>query len=118
MEKIENAIALGDMLKTPSGQATFKINNISPKGVQLIVGKGEWPILIPSDCWEAIPDYLKEKGPVRIGSIHEKPETDTLDEFIQRYTSGVSAASYVAPILEKIGIAEIGREKPQTIRLV
>ncbi len=118
IDMIQSKLKPGDLVETPSGQATFSISEISSKGVRVTVGEKELSIFIPIECWAMIPDCLIEKNWVELGGIHGDPKPDTLEYHIQKYTSGVSAVSYVAPILEKIGIAEIDRERPARIRLI
>lgn len=54
---------------------------------------------------------------MRIGAIHDTLRPGTLDAIVQKYTAGVSAASYVAGILEHLDLAEFDRNRPQKIRL-
>ena len=53
-----------------------------------------------------------------IGATHGRPPSGSFDEYLQQFTHGTSAASYVVPILEKIGLVQVDRKRPQKIRLV
>ena len=106
-----------ELLKTPSGRSTFMIEAINSDGIKIRVGKG-WPILVKAECLRGIPSFLEGKGWVIIGSTHGKPPAGSLDEYLQKYTHGVSVASYVVPILERIGIIEVNRKRPYRLRLI
>lgn len=85
--------------------------------VMIQVGKEGRVLSIPSICFEEASHYLRGKGWVRIGAIHDVPIEETFKEFVQRYAHR-SAASYVAPILEKIGVVEIDRRRTAKIRFI
>ena len=109
----------GSILKTPSGRATFRIEKCSRDGIRVIVGEKGWPINVPAECWEGISDFLRGRGWVKIGAIHERnPEPGSLDQYVQQFTYGRSAASYVAPILERAGLIKIDRGRPNKILLI
>lgn len=103
-------------LKTPSGKQ-FRITHID--GEKVLLEAGESSILkIPASALEETPNFLRGKGWVRIGAVHEISDEPTLDTFIKRFSHGTSLASYVAPLLELAGIAEIDRtRRPAKIRL-
>lgn len=113
-----NSISAGTVLKTPSGRAEFRIKKIGNEGVKIEAGKGRHPIFIPKECLNGIPRFLRGKGWVRIGVVHENVRNDTLDSYVKRFTHGTSAASYVVLILEKVKIIEIDRTRPNKVRLV
>jgi len=116
--EITRKIPLGTLLTTPSGRSTFEFNHIDSSRVLLHVGKTKTTLLVPTSCFEEIPKFLKGKGWVTIGAIHDNSTGDTLDNFIKKYTHGTSAASYVASILEKAKIIEILKERPAKVRLL
>ena len=117
MDKILSNIPLGTVLKTPSGRATFEVEHADSGGLMLRVGAG-WPIYVPKGCWEGIPDFLRGRGWVLIGATHGEPPHGSLDEYLQEFTHGTSAASYVVPILERILLVQVKRSKPSKIRLI
>jgi len=114
------AIHSGDALLTPSGRSSFIINRLDESGVEVKIGKSGSTIFIPANCFEQTAEFLKSKRWVRVGALHEKEmrPVDTLDRFVKRYTHGTSAASYVAPILEKAGTAQLDRGRPNKISLL
>ena len=115
--KITRGIPVGSLIKTPSGRSQFEVYHIDPDRVMIRVGKRGYILTIPASCFEGVPDFLRGKGWIRIGAIHNAALEGTFDEYVQRSTHGTSAASYVAPILERIGIIEIDRKRPARIRL-
>jgi len=116
MDRIMRTLSSGSVLTTPSGRSTFKIEEVNARGVMIRAGVG-WPIYIPAECWEGIPNFLRGRGWVIIGATHGKPPQGSLDEYLQQFTHGTSAASYVAPILEKIGLVQLNRRKTGRIIL-
>jgi len=117
MDRILSKIPPGSLLRTPSGRASFMVEHVDARGVTLRVGAG-WTIYVPKDCWEGIPDFLRGRGWVLIGATHGDPPRDSLDDYLQQFTHGTSAASYVASILERILLVQIDRHKPSKIRLL
>jgi len=117
MEKVLRLVQDGSMFETPSGHSTFKVEAVNRTGVRIRVGVG-WPIRIPAECWEGIPSFLRGKGWVIIGATHGSPPPGSFDQYLQQFTHGVSVASYVTPILERIGIVKVNRKKPSKIRLI
>ena len=115
LERILETLKEGLVLETPSGRAKFIIQRLNGEGVEITVGAG-LPILLPRNLWDSLASFLEGKGWVRIGSIHGKAEKGTLDYFVQQFTNGRSAASYIAPILEKAGLVEISRSQPSRLR--
>lgn len=117
IERIVNAINPGASFITPSGRSKFVVERVDYDGIKLRVGQG-WHISIKAERLRGIPSFLKGKGWVRIGATHGQPPEGSLDEYLQKFTYGVSAASYLVPILEKIGIVEVNQKRPYGIRLI
>jgi hypothetical protein len=117
MLKLIQKIPEGTVYKTPSRKKEFTIDKVYEKGVSVLVGQTETPITIPSSCFEGVPKFLREKGWIRIGAVHDVPFEGSFESYVQSFTHGTSASSYVVPILEKIGIIEVDRKRPSKIRL-
>ena len=117
VKRIVDQILPGTVLKTPSRHSSFRVESVDSGGVMLRVGAG-WPICVPKDCWEGIPDFLRGRGWVLIGATHGDPPHGSLDDYLQKFTHGTSAASYVVPILERILLVQVDKGKPGKIRLV
>ncbi len=103
-------------LETPSGKR-FKIIHIDGEKVLIETGQKPSILKIPASVLEEAPNFLRGKGWVRIGAIHEVSHELSLDTFIKRFSHGTSLASYIAPLLELAEIAEIDRSRPAKIRL-
>ena len=102
-------------LATSSGRR-FRVTHID--GAKVLIETGEKPTIlkIPASALEEAPNFLRGKGWVRIGAIHEITDELSLDSFMKRFSHGTSMASYVAPLLELAQIAEISRARPARIR--
>jgi hypothetical protein len=84
--------------------------------VLLIGGKEAWTPL-PWDAFEAIPDFLRGRGWVRVGGVFEvNGNPDTLDGFLKKYLKRATAG-WVAVILERAGVVEVDRARPARVRL-
>jgi len=117
MLKLMQKIPEGTVLKTPSRKKEFTVGKVYEKGVSVLVGQTETPITIPSSCFEGVPEFLREKGWIRIGVVHDVPFEGSFESYVQSFTHRTSASSYVVPILETIGIIEVDRKRPSKIRL-
>jgi len=104
-------------LETPSGKQ-FKVVHIDGEKVLVETGRTPTTLRIPGSALEEAPRFLRGKGWVRIGAVHELSSETSLDSFLKRFSHGTSLASYVASLLELAGIAEIDRTRPAKIRLV
>jgi len=103
-------------LETPSGKQ-FKVVHIDGEKVLIETGRKPTTLKIPASALEKSPNFLRGKGWVRIGSVHELSNETSLDTFLKKFSHGTSLASYVAPLLELAEIAEIDRSRPAKIRL-
>ena len=120
MDVLASKLRPGTTLHTPARRKEFVVESISPIRVTLRVGpKGKSQIRIRAECWNGIPQFLQGTGEewVKIGAVHEKSKPKTLEEHTDRFVSA-SAASYVAAVLERVGIVEIDRHKPCRVRLI
>ncbi len=104
------------ILETSSGKQ-FKVIHIDGEKVLIETGKKPSTLKIPASAVEEAPNFLRGKGWIRIGAIHEISDAPSLDTFLKRFSRGTSLASYVAPLLELAEIAEIDRNRPAKIRL-
>jgi hypothetical protein len=80
-------------------------------------------IEVSKQCWDGIPDFLKNKGWVLIGANHvvtDELDEGTLEKYLRKCTkskSKHSQGSYVAPLLEHLGIVEVDHQRPSKVRL-
>jgi len=103
-------------MKTPSN-SPFKVTHTDSEKILIETGKKPSVLKIPASALEEAPDFLRGKGWIRIGAVHEISNELSLDTFLKRFTHGTSMASYVAPLLELADIAKIERKRPAKIRL-
>ncbi len=117
-EKILSKVHIGLELRTPSSKRSkglFKVTAIDENKVVFFIKTIE--IEVSKRSWNGIPDSLGERW-VRIGANHidsSKLDPDTLEKYLRNNTPSNkmhSQGSYVAPLLEYIGIAEIDRKRP------
>ena len=116
---IQEELTPGQILKTPSG-TEFELKEVSNSRLILLVGRKMNKIYLDLGCIEEIVKKFNsrpENYEMRIGAVHGKPSTGSLDAIVQKYTGGVSAASYLAGILEYIEVFKILRTRPQRITL-
>ena len=116
MIEITKKVPLHSILATPSGRSEFELQHIDSEKVIIETKKGS-SITIPASCFQNAFSFLRTTDWVEIGASHGVAAGHVFDSFLRERTSGVSVASYVAPILEKAGIVEINRKQPAMIRL-
>ena len=118
--RILKEISPGRIFYTPVMKKPFKIKAVKPNMLVFFVGK-KTSINIPRECWDGIPNFLENKGWVKIGSIHDKAQIGTFEEYLDRYGSKgkthASGGSYVVPVLEYLDIVEVDNRRPSKIRL-
>jgi len=117
LERIKDNITPGKVLYTPSRRVPFAVERVEAEGVTFLVGASKWKIKVPTECWEGITSYLRDRGWVKIGAIHDTANAGTLEAYLDKYVKR-SSSSYVVPVLEKIKIVEVHRSRPARIRLV
>jgi len=93
------------------------VARLDPQHLVLLLGRNEVWTPISWTCLEGVPDFLRGRGWVVIGSKYvTSGDPDTLDgylkDFIKRATAG-----WVAAVLEHAGVVEIDRGRPARVRL-
>lgn len=63
------------------------------------------------------PSYLRGRGWVKIGAVHDIADEGTLEAYLDKYVPR-SSSSYVVPVLEQINVVEVQRGRPAKIRLI
>lgn len=110
-------ISVGDELRTPSGRGAFRVQEISERGVVLLLGEKQTPTTFTWHCLEGIPAFLATGAWVRIASRYDTlAESGTLDDYLKRHVNRATAG-WVAALLERAGILDIDRASPARIRL-
>jgi len=107
-----------DILYTPKQRKRFTIKQISADGIRILIGK-EKNTFIPADCLNGIYDFLKDKGWVEVGAMHNNIcKSGTLEEYVKSSKpEKTNVGNYVASILEDAEIVEIDRKIPNKVRL-
>jgi hypothetical protein len=115
---VTQRIPSGSILSTPSGKSHFEVAHVDAEKILVKTSNNNFITIISSSLQDT-PKFLQGKGWVKIGASHSTTEASisTFDDFLKTYNSGVSTASYVVSILEKIGIIEVNRVRPAKIRL-
>jgi hypothetical protein len=68
-------------------------------------------------CLEGVPEFLRGRGWVPIGSVFAiEGSDDTLDGYLKTCLKRATAG-WVAVVLERAGVVDIDRERPARVRL-
>lgn len=120
MRSVETAIRRsvdeGQILRTPAQGATFTVGELRSDAVVLMLGnRHRTPISWTS--LEGVVPFLAGKGWVPIGMVFApSDEMSTFDGYMKAHVNR-GTANYVAALLERAGVVEIGRGRPTRIRL-
>jgi hypothetical protein len=116
-DAVRTAVAPGEAMATPSGRGQFRIARYTDGALVLLLGENEAWTPLPWPALEEIPDFLRGRDWVRIGSEYSTGgHPGSLDEHLKRYTK-TATAGWVAVVLEKAGVVTIDRSRPARIRL-
>lgn len=114
---IRTAVAPGQQLQTPSGRGQFSIARYTAAGLVLLLGQTRTPVRLPWRSLEQIPDLLRGRGWVLIGSTYSTTGTPrSLDEHLKAFTP-TATAGWIAVVLEEANIITIDRTRPARVRL-
>lgn len=106
------------VLHTPIKRKQFTVKSVETDRIVFSVGSG-LTISVPKACWDGIPNFLRDKGWVEAKPRHQVAERGTLEEYLDRCLPKRHASwgSYVVPILERLGIVEVYRQRPFRVKL-
>ena len=114
---IRRAVAPGEHLRTPSGRGQFSIGRYTAEGPVLLLGRHQTRARLPWRALGQIPDLLRGRGWVLIGSAYSTTGTPrSLDEHLKSFTP-TATAGWIAVVLEKAGVITIDRQRPARVRL-
>jgi len=121
-ERIAEEIDSGMILYTPVRRARFTVDSVDAENGMVVFFVGtKTRIKIPKACWDGVSSFLRGKDWVEIGARHDTAPLGTFEEYLDRFwkqgKTHASAASYVVPVLEHLGIAEVDHGIPSRIRL-
>lgn len=116
-DAVRDAVYPGDVLATPSGEGQFTVARYTSDGLVLLLGEKKAWTLLPWRALEELPDYLRGRGWVLIGSVYSTDSrAGSLDEYLKRFLKRATAG-WVAVVLEKAAVLEIDRSRPARIKL-
>ncbi len=119
-DRILNDIHSGMVFFTPVRKVQFSIDAIDKDRLVFFVGAKSL-IPIPRTIWDEIPDFLRDKGWVRIGAKYDTASERTLQEYIDKHpsrgTQHSSDANYVASVLEYLKIVDVIHSRPSKVKL-
>lgn len=115
---IRGAVRTGEQLCTPTGRGVFEVAPNTDECFVLLLGEGQWRTPLPWRALEGIPEFLRGRDWVRIGSQYSTASMEgTLDAYLKYYLKRVTAG-WVAVVLEKARVVEIDRTRPAKVRLL
>ncbi len=111
------AVTPGEPLQTPTGRGSFSVARFTSDGLVLLLGVKEAWTPLPWTALEEIPDYLRGRSWVRIGSTYSINSVEgTLDAHLKRFLARATGG-WVAVVLERAGVLEIDRLPPARVKL-
>ncbi|WNZ29549.1 MAG: hypothetical protein IAX21_01365 [Candidatus Bathyarchaeota archaeon] len=120
-DKILTEAPEGLILFTPVRYNPFKLLHKQPEQIIFMVKKTK--IKVTKESLNGIPDFLKNKGWVKIGAKHDslnKIKKGSLERYLRENSATnkrSSQGSYVAPLLEHLSIIQVIHKKPSAIKL-
>ena len=116
-QAVRAAVAPGEALQTPTGRGTFSVARYTSDGLVLLLGAKEAWTPLPWTALEEIPDFLRGRSWVRIGSTYATDAIEgTLDAHLKRFLARATGG-WVAVVLERAGVLDIDRTPPARIKL-
>ena len=111
------AVSPGDLLATPSGRAQFTVTEYTARGIVLLLGEKQARTPLPWRALEQVPDFLRGRGWVPIGSSYSTDGTPgSLDAHLKTFLK-TATAGWIAVVLEKAGVITVDRTRPARIKL-
>lgn len=115
-EAVRAAVSPGDQLTTPSGRGHFTVARYTD-GLVLLLGEKEAWTPLPWRALEQVPDFLRGRGWVLIGSVYSMDSPQgSLDEHLKRYLKRATAG-WVAVVVETAAVITVDRSRPARIKL-
>jgi hypothetical protein len=114
---VHGAVSPGDLLATPSGRAQFTVTEYTARGIVLLLGEKQGRTPLPWRALEQVPDFLRGRGWVPIGSSYSTDGTPgSLDAHLKTFLK-TATAGWIAVVLEKAGVITVDRTRPARIKL-
>jgi hypothetical protein len=116
-EAVRAAVSAGDRLATPSGRGHFTVARYTADGLVLLLGEKEAWTPLPWCALEQVPDFLRGRGWVLIGSVYSMDtQQGSLDEHLKRFLKRATAG-WVAVVLERAAVITVDRSRPAHVKL-
>lgn len=114
---VRGAVSPGEFLVTPTGRGRFKVARYTTEGLVLLLGAKEAWTPLPWRAMEGVPDFLRGRGWVAIGSLYSTgSQPGTLDEYLKAFLKRATAG-WIAVVLERAGVLAIDRSQPARVKL-
>lgn len=114
---IRRTIREGETLESVSQRKPFVVGELRSDALVLLLGESRSRTVLRWEAFEAVPDFLRGKGWVELGSKHSVDVDEaSFDGFMRRHIYR-SVGSYVPAVLERAGIVEVSRKRPAAVRL-
>jgi hypothetical protein len=116
-DAVRRAVSPRDLLATPSGRGQFTVAEYSARGIVLLLGAKQARTPLPWQALEQVPDFLRGRGWVLIGSVYSTDGTPgSLDAHLKTFLMRATAG-WIAVVLEKAGVITLDRTPPARIKL-
>jgi hypothetical protein len=113
---IRSSVRPGEVLRTPTGTASFEVAQLSGEGLSLLIGPVRTRTLLSWGCLEGVPEHLDGRGWVLVGANRDVNGDYGLDGYLKGWIKR-QIANYVAVVLERAGVLELDRRRPAQVRL-
>src|SRR5215471_10557240 len=113
---IRSTVHPHEALLTPTGVATFEVDQLAAEGLSLLFGPKKTRTVLSWRCLEGIPAYLDGQGWVLVAANRDVNSDYGLDGYLKGWIKR-QTANYVAVVLERAGVVELDRELPAKVRL-
>lgn len=109
---VRGSVSPGELLATPTARGGFKIARYTAEGLVLLLGTKEAWTPLPWRAMEGVPDFLRGRDWVAIGSVYSTDsQPGSLDEYMKSFLK-LATAGWVAVVLERAGVLAIDRSRP------
>lgn len=116
-DAVRRAVSPGALLPTPSGRGQFKVAEYTAHGIVLLLGEKQARTPLGWQALEQVPDFLRGRGWVLIGSVYSTDGTPgSLDAHLKKFLKRATAG-WIAVVLEKAGVITMDRTRPARIKL-
>jgi hypothetical protein len=95
----------------------FKVAEFTTHGIVLLLGEKQAWTPLAWQALEQVPDFLRGRGWVLIGSVYSTEGTPgSLDAHLKKFLKRATAG-WIAVVLEKAGVITMDRTRPAHIKL-